>query len=179
MLFQSTHPARGATIHVFSPPYVGWNFNPRTPRGVRRRQRRRSNSQKPDFNPRTPRGVRRMASYCSSCHFHFNPRTPRGVRLDQSLSDSSQCQISIHAPREGCDFILTSSLPILSQFQSTHPARGATSPLHSTGRPSPYFNPRTPRGVRLLQTQERVLHNRIFQSTHPARGATVVAVFVV
>ena len=56
--------------------------------------------------------------------------------------------ISIHAPREGCDWSWpTSSL----------------TPLN--------FNPRTPRGVR----QRHPLHSsydRQFQSTHPARGAT-------
>ena len=78
--------------------------------------------------------------------------------------------ISIHAPREGCD---PGSLERLTapEFQSTHPARGAT-PLRPPAPPPTwisihapregcdgnagrrpgfaclYFNPRTPRGVR-------------------------------
>ena len=57
--------------------------------------------------------------------------------------------ISIHAPREGCDWI--TSAPATKEFDN--------------------FNPRTPRGVRQdgsAYTERR----EIFQSTHPARGAT-------
>ena len=56
--------------------------------------------------------------------------------------------ISIHAPREGCD----ASLFVISN------------------RP-PYFNPRTPRGVRRAGLRSGI-QRRPFQSTHPARGAT-------
>ena len=171
-IFQSTHPARGATSRgprLFCP--LG-NFNPRTPRGVRpgggwvdftstifqsthpaRGATRRLDNKMAegvDFNPRTPRGVRRMDK---SAHRRgsgdFNPRTPRGVRP--------------HTGRRG--------------------HRGAV-----------YFNPRTPRGVRLFfgiavtpvvgisihapregcDCYRAVLQQYIFkfQSTHPARGAT-------
>ena len=34
--------------------------------------------------------------------------------------------ISIHAPREGCDLELAHKLTDTIKFQSTHPARGAT-----------------------------------------------------
>ena len=34
-----------------------------------------------------------------------------------------------------------------------------------------YFNPRTPRGVRLVDANGRIVTS-IFQSTHPVRGAT-------
>ena len=79
-------------------------------------------------------------------------------------------KISIHAPREGCDSFTPGAIFMLFRFQSTHPARGATSsaalrsisasfqsthpargatPRHITGQtPAVYFNPRTPRGVR-------------------------------
>ena len=102
--FQSTHPARGATIGIPAGHNPLLYFNPRTPRGVRRFgchitplfyqfqsthpargatfycdicQKRHAN-----FNPRTPRGVRRQ-EIASSSHIRtdFNPRTPRGVRL--------------------------------------------------------------------------------------------------
>ena len=56
-------------------------------------------------------------------------------------------------------------------FQSTLPARGATSkPAHPLGS-SMYFNPRSPHGERLFTAALDIL-NRIFQSTLPARGAT-------
>ena len=80
--------------------------------------------------------------------------------------------ISIHAPLAGCDKPLKCQTAAKSLFQSTHPSRGATpygnvetlvhdisihAPLAGcddrdthTGRRSYYFNPRTPRGVRLI-----------------------------
>ena len=58
--------------------------------------------------------------------------------------------VSIHAPREGCDFAVC-FVCSASAFQFTHPGRGAT----SVGR------------IYRL-TSER------FQFTHPGRGATYV-----
>ena len=191
--FRSTPPARGATR--------GWvwcsprrrNFNPRTPRGVRRPEPQRLKPMS-DFNPRTPRGVR--------------PPT-KGIMLGGFF-------ISIHAPREGCDSRCPQPELPKTQFQSTHPARGATRisthccvtctfqsthPARGATRCSrgcldtrSNFNPRTPRGVRPLfvsafdqydydfnpRTPRGVRrHHQVpsiagtrFQSTHPARGAT-------
>ena len=36
------------------------------------------------------------------------------------------CGVSIHAPREGCDFVVPHYLLIFATFQFTHPGRGAT-----------------------------------------------------
>ena len=57
-------------------------------------------------------------------------------------------------------------------FQSTHPARGATT-LRGADLCGAdlYFNPRTPRGVR-PQEAWGLVWRAVFQSTHPARGAT-------
>ena len=63
---------------------------------------------------------------CRSPQNYFNPRTPRGVRRSLICPPGARC----------------------TEFQSTHPARGATSPRDSYPCPHPYFNPRTPRGVR-------------------------------
>ena len=146
--FQSTHPARGATIAVkdclqspvisIHAPREGCDgcipqFPPQMPsisihaprEGCDRGEHRRCVGGH-NFNPRTPRGVRRVSSFPG--HFtsiHFNPRTPRGVRRCPARGYSKHTTISIHAPREGCDA------------------------LHAKGSPGhPYFNPRTPRGVR-------------------------------
>ena len=79
--------------------------------------------------------------------------------------------ISIHAPREGCDWRQMHRRHPIRVFQSTHPARGATLPLRQATRRLIYFNPRTPRGVRLARNT--VIATPVeFQSTHPARGAT-------
>ena len=63
-------------------------------------------------------------------------------------------RISIHAPREGCDYIAYAVTTRTYTFQSTHPVRGATIVQYRNG------------GCVL------------FQSTHPVRGATRVAVWV-
>ena len=80
--FQSTLPARGATIDTAFCRYGGFNFNPRSPRGERLNSARtvlilclisihapREGSDRPpgrlpttgrNFNPRSPRGERRL-----------------------------------------------------------------------------------------------------------------------
>ena len=58
--------------------------------------------------------------------------------------------ISIHAPIVGCDFVLMS--------------------MHVGNL---YFNPRTHRGVRQKNLQEKEEQER-FQSTHPSWGATIM-----
>ena len=125
--FQSTHPVRGATRQIrqsrpfrtyfnprtpcgvrlrsYRPDGRITNFNPRTPCGVRRTGRRGTD----DFNPRTPCGVRHVTqSWWAACPY-FNPRTPCGVR--RWYPDNNKCSdnISIHAPRAGCDPSMTSS----------------------------------------------------------------------
>ena len=59
--------------------------------------------------------------------------------------------ISIHAPRVGCDSATYGVYLSCNVFQSTHPVWGAT--LTPTVAPwaRPYFNPRTPCGVRRSQ----------------------------
>ena len=79
-IFQSTHPAWGATAIS------------------RRRRFHRRN-----FNPRTPRGVRRPGDSTTAIANNFNPRTPRGVRRSSICTRGSREIISIHAPRVGCD----------------------------------------------------------------------------
>ena len=102
--------------------------------------------------------------------------------------------ISIHAPREGCDSSEPAAEHMRRRFQSTHPARGATRCTCASGGPSQisihapregcdlvlavlvavslYFNPRTPRGVRPW-SRGKSNSSKVFQSTHPARGATI------
>ena len=103
--------------------------------------------------------------------------------------------ISIHAPREGGDLI-HASVPFIRLFQSTPPARGATATRgpQRQGKCQEHFNPRPPRGGRLVSrrigwavivisihapreggdtdstTPRR--NSAEFQSTPPARGAT-------
>ena len=101
----------------------------------------------------------------------FNPRTPRGVRPQDGAQRFPVIIISIHAPREGCDPTGRVYQDFDGKFQSTHPARGATSRAGTSSSLSTYFNPRTPRGVRQRHNAIKTMAYP-FQSTHPARGAT-------
>ena len=129
--FQSTHPARGATAKSWLPPtYQGISIH-------------------------APReGCDLDVSAGDRLVDDFNPRTPRGVRLMPVQDIRRGDVISIHAPREGCDFVV----PILNPFKG-------------------YFNPRTPRGVRHVDTLG-IDSSMAFQSTHPARGATETCAYV-
>ena len=97
--------------------------------------------------PRAGCDVKSLASCAYS--FYFNPRTPCGVRR-RVYSSISQRKIfqSTHPVRGATSGVATSGLR-RTQFQSTHPVRGAT-PLR-------------------LGLSPRL---RRFQSTHPVRGAT-------
>ena len=102
---------------------------------------------------------------------HFNPRTPRGVRRPGPGTGGAWTWISIHAPREGCDREPLTNETEVKEFQSTHPARGATvqlDPLNAAVQISIHA-PREGCDA-LLSIWTRP--NRRFQSTHPARGAT-------
>ena len=125
--FQSTHPARGAT------------------------ERGRGKTwEHPYFNPRTPRGVRPRASSMSPVRLTISIHAPREGCDRALLRAGRAAEISIHAPREGCDLrraaqekrqddfnprtprgVRPPSTPGYTHshpgFQSTHPARGATS----------------------------------------------------
>ena len=148
-VFQSTPPARGATtrhhghqhdrhISIHAPreggdcmrsdcrccqPY----FNPRPPRGGRLHTLRIPQGRH-NFNPRPPRGGRQQLRHqLVQERRDFNPRPPRGGRHARHSGWCIRCRISIHAPREGGDSMARSSSSSFLPFQSTPPARGATS----------------------------------------------------
>ena len=58
--------------------------------------------------------------------------------------------ISIHAPREGGDYLKKGWKVYTTEFQSTPPARGATEYADSGCYSYGHFNPRPPRGGRPL-----------------------------
>ena len=124
------------------------SFNSRTPGGVRR-CRNVSSSVRAEFQFTHPgRGATSSRSWRELSTSCFNSRTPGGVRHMQNQLISSQVQfqfthpgrgatrehttpgarepVSIHAPREGCDFVVSKG-----------------------GNPKTSFNSRTPGGVRL------------------------------
>ena len=98
------------------------------------------------------RGATPAAAPHNALPVNFNPRTPCGVRPFFSRSAAFPSQISIHAPRAGCDY---------------HKCGGQ--------RTRSYFNPRTPCGVRPTSFSGEYVSS-LFQSTHPVRGATIFAI---
>ena len=70
-------------------------------------------------------GATSISPNCASLTAYFNPRTPCGVRRSGPPCWRLCGQISIHAPRVGCDKYLTKSIQVPKDF-----------------------NPRTPCGVR-------------------------------
>jgi hypothetical protein len=165
--FQSTPPARGATV---------------TCSLMCQRQPSHSPRNKECFNPRPPRGGRRPAPARRSVRLstRFNPRPPRGGRRRVVGSHQLYVRRFNPRPRAGGD----SPTPRFSPrhvFQSTPPARGATTLARRGTKDRPPFafglhigfNPRPPRGGRPGRFgQIRDVTCVEFQSTPPARGAT-------
>ena len=191
-VFQSTLPARGATIAMvlqaclcpisIHAPREGSDkilmlFNKNTiisihaPREGSDQFRSLFQPCSGDFNPRSPRGERQWSFVWGGILANFNPRSPRGERPYGCGGVDKVGRISIHAPREGSD-------PPLRIGQST----------------TAHFNPRSPRGERPLLLVHLCYLLKIsihapregsderqencpcwvteFQSTLPARGAT-------
>ena len=172
-----------------------------------------------DFNPRPPRGGRRrgFALICRAGDLfqstpsarratvvlyppflqvvNFNPRPPRGGRPGNNVPAMQASKISIHALREEGDLfqplceitgsILFQSTPsarratgcrclsasLTTKFQSTPSARRATFNFETDTIYTEHFNPRPPRGGRPARLNVRCVYY-IFQSTPSARRAT-------
>ena len=77
--FQSTHPMRGATMHIIACAFSDV-ISIHAPHAGCDRRNGRELSPREHFNPRTPCGVRRIVGGRVGMVLHFNPRTPCGVR---------------------------------------------------------------------------------------------------
>ena len=97
------------------------------------------------------------------------PRT--GSDSIGQLSTRVNSAISIHAPRTGSDVLLLIANARTGTFQSTLPARGATTSSPASCCRRCHFNPRSPHGERLFINSRKSFASG-FQSTLPARGAT-------
>ena len=65
--------------------------------------------------------------------------------------------VSIHAPREGCDWGARADRMSIRRFQFTHPGRGATTNCYTKSEDPPSFNSRTPGGVRQCGAKLRIM----------------------
>ena len=146
--FQSTLPARGATV-INSLLISDSRISIHAPRTG-------SDTDKASINsrltisihaPRTgsDRCIRRLCSKCC----YFNPRSPHGERR-----------------------LTQATLTRTDGFQSTLPARGATDSVTRSQLIFANFNPRSPHGERPGKSRPSKIVLS-FQSTLPARGATL------
>ena len=124
VVFQSTPPARAATVED-SPVYCGGrSFNPRRPRG-----RRRDNvwfcGRFACFNPRRPRGRRPGSVLVQWWSRSFNPRRPRGRRHPLVPVESIEKKFQSTPPARAATQIIAAAAAA-NVFQSTPPARAAT-----------------------------------------------------
>ena len=171
-LFQSTLPARGATMdghHTLAAARISIH----APREGSDGFRVKFGLMIGYFNPRSPRGERRAREKEVLRVFGFQSTLPaRGATFPRERGGHLS-KISIHAPREGSDIETATPDEIASIFQSTLPARGATRRGKILRLWRSYFNPRSPRGERRFLVSASHIRQRVFQSTLPARGATL------
>ena len=144
LLFQSTHPAGGAT------------------------QRRIKAQPEAEFQSTHPAGgatrffTDRVADDLISIH-----APPAGCDEPSNSNSDRKNYISIHAPRGGCDWKPTASRHAQMYFNPRTP-RGVRQATVQENFRRRDFNPRTPRGVRLLVYAARLLRQAI--SIHAPRG---------
>ena len=148
-----------------------FNFNPRTPCGVRLLRLRSRFQCRHDFNPRTPCGVRLLVVHSLGLVVDFNPRTPCGVRPFCSLSTKRRSKISIHAPLAGCDHIRRCMA--METVISIHaPLAGCDRCAAGLTQAALAISIHAPLAGCDPSAKIQAFEHRIFQSTHPLRGAT-------
>ena len=102
--FQFTHPGRGATLVATASLDRLKRFNSRTPGGVRLANRQ-DKAPKPKFQFTHPGRGATADTYSSRGCNRVSIHAPReGCDLSITSSISLPRYVSIHAPREGCDY---------------------------------------------------------------------------
>ena len=102
----------------------------------------------------------------------FNPRAPHGARLPTPYQRPARAVFQSTRPARGATSHHTPSCEDLYEFQSTRPARGATGRRihHATRLAVSIHAPRTGRDDMIMAAD---VFTKAFQSTRPARGATM------
>ena len=152
LLFQSTHPMRGATATSNNIQAFAQNFNPRTPCGVRHcmPDMRKAAGQ---ISIHAPHAGCDQQTAAPMPDLSISIHAPHaGCDANLPTDSSVNSSISIHAPHAGCDLRpIYSTQKVAADFNPRTPC-GVRLPLHSGVLPTvPYFNPRTPCGVRRFQ----------------------------
>ena len=149
------------------------NFNPRSPRGERRRWRIWA-TVTCRFQPALPaRGATGAGERRAQAGRDFNPRSPRGERPSSISVSNVKISISTRAPREGSDCQGIPRFPP-SYISTRAPREGSDLSSLTDEDRRPNFNPRSPRGER-LPAHPCISFSFKFQPALPARGATATA----
>ena len=153
MKFQSTLPAGGATYVLLGTMEVDQDFNPRSPRGERHYEKS-------------------ILIWKEIISIH----APRGGS-DQRLGVEflRRLVISIHAPRGGSDHNLKTGGSSTWKISIHAPRGGSDDTPQAVNRRPAHFNPRSPRGERLMTIHQNDKDARI--SIHAPRGGSDVKVF--
>ena len=102
---------------------------------------------------------------------HFNPRSLHGERHESVAKRNVRHPISIHAPCTGSDTFPARPTSRPATFQSTLPARGATT-FVLRGERSALISIHAPCTGSDIRALSDIPEHDVFQSTLPARGAT-------
>ena len=172
--FQSTLPARGATGRYWSgmrkalisihAPREGSDCMPPTSTAAGERFQSTLPARGATFRKLTGDAPKKISIHApregSDCSFHvqkwfklvyFNPRSPRGERHCQHTDDISHAKFQSTLPARGATIEVLCP-PRAKLFQSTLPARGATgAQVNYDAKVTQDFNPRSPRGERLVR----------------------------
>ena len=124
-VFQSTHPAWGAT-YIPKRQESMYYISIHAPRVGCDKAANAANAENKHFNPRTPRGVRPPSSPSFNVPVLFQSTHPAWGATERKRDKLPLTRISIHAPRVGCDADSNYTVKWEQTFQSTHPAWGAT-----------------------------------------------------
>ena len=126
--FQFTHPGRGATTACPTRSPRLCCFNSRTPGGVRPSSREDPQHSALFQFTHPGRGATVVPLYLRTLGTFQFTHPGRGATR-RYISFISTTDVSIHAPREGCDLLFRKPLKDAVLFQFTHPGRGATTSI--------------------------------------------------
>ncbi len=147
LLFQSTHPVRGATVVPFLVCFIYNVFQSTHPVRGATATSSSAISTKAFQSTHPVRGATQTQNLGKTT-VSISIHAPRERCDNYNWETEWAVDISIHAPRERCDSGSLMICMAAGLFQSTHPVRGAT------------------------VKSAKFYTFRIFQSTHPVRGAT-------
>ena len=171
-LFQSTHPGWGATFSLIKRNLRLNSFNPRTPGGVRLLRNNALVAMRV-FQSTHPGWGATQPIYLGELSAEFQSTHPGWGATQHQLQMKRFTDVSIHAPRVGCDAPQHSPEPCLRGFNprtpgGVRPGRPfiASSGIGRVSIHAPRVGCDSPsQGLASLSAQ--------FQSTHPGWGATL------